>query len=388
MTFFLDIQQNLSSSLLLWSYFLLSIIISYFYQKTRVKHINNITQSQSVRTMNIFSQTVWILLIIIGPALAIGFRHHNVGADTLNYWVGYLSIGNTHSFVDAFETLGINRPVFFIFQYIIFKISNGNPTAFLIAMSVSTLFILVKALDKWILKISLPLALFVYYSIFGMQLLNQSRQLIALSIFLLATMYLIDKKKLKFIILIVIASLVHYSALIALILPLILNYRGSFGKLKKWIYYSLLLLSPFILYPILNFISNIIPSSYSVYFNNLTLNEIGLGLLLNILPIIIPIILFKKHLKEISSRFLVRVSLLVIPMRLAGYYSYYLMRMYYYAAIFIILLIPIIVRNIHSRSEKIVTLLFLICVCLVYYIVNFMIVNSDVMFPYISIFSD
>lgn len=203
MSFLNIIQQNINTAVLFWISCISSIITSYFYQRLRVKHID-----KSNRPITRVFRFFWIFLIVIFPSILIGFRHYSVGADTLNYWIGFLRLDQSESFFDYFQSSEITRPLFSVFQYVIFKVSNGNPTFFLFSIVFSTLFILVKALYRWILDLSMPMGLFVYYSLFGMQLLNQSRQLLALSIFFMAVTYLLKDGKGKFYFTLLLASLV------------------------------------------------------------------------------------------------------------------------------------------------------------------------------------
>lgn len=379
------IQQNMATALLFWTCFISSIIISHLYQKRRVKYING---SKIERPMSKILQVIWISFIVLAPTIIVGIRHFNVGADTFNYWIGFLNTNAEGTFFQNFKAHGLIRPLFFILQYLVFNIFGENPTVFLIFIAFITLYTLVKALDKWKMDLSMPFSLFVYYSIFGMQLLNQSRQLLALSIFFLAITYLMKNQRHKFYIYIGIASLIHYSALIGLIAPIIYFSKNKYSKIKKWIYYIAWALSPFLISPVLKLSSKFITGRYTVYFTDFTLNDIGFGLILNILPVFLPILLFKKYLKKDEDHFLIRVAYLTFPFRLAGYYSYFLMRLYYYGAIVMVIIIPVILKRVKYLSNKLFVSFIMILICIFYYIINYMYVNSNIMFPYYSIFTN
>ncbi|UMZ35645.1 EpsG family protein [Priestia megaterium] len=380
------LQQNVATATLFWGVFIISLVLAHIYQKVRVKRRTK--GEVYVRPINKVIQFLWVLLIIIGPALLIGFRQYSVGVDTYNYWFGYLRLNYVGSISEAYNTIGgSSRPLFFLIEYITFKLSNGNPTVFLIVIVFATLYIMVKALEKWIGKISLSLALLVYYSLFGMQLLNQSRQLLALSLVFLSISYLLEKKYKKYYLILLIGVLIHYTALIGLLFQLLSFQGGKFYSVKKSVYYSILIFSPVLLYPMLSLVSKFISSDYSDYLINISMDGLGFGLLLNILPVLIPILLFRGYLKNRSDQLLVRIAWLTFPLRLAGYYSYFLMRMYYYAAIMMVLIIPLSISRIKDKSSRHIAILAIVTMCFVYYIINYMYVNGNIMFPYRSIFS-
>lgn len=384
MDFINTIQQNMGTALLFWTCFMSSIITSQLYQKRRVKYSNG---SKIERPISKILQVFWISLIVLAPTIIVGVRHFNVGADTYNYWISFLNTEAEGTFFQNFKSSGLNRPLFFIFQYLVFNIFGGNPTFFLIFIAFITLYTLVKALDRWISEISMPMGLFVYYSIFGMQLLNQSRQMLALSFFFLAVTMLMKDNKRKYYLYLIISISIHFSALIGIIMPFIYFRRDKYNKLKKWMYYLVWAVSPLLISPVLSSLSRFMPQRYMIYVANLSLDEIGFGLLLNIMPVFVPLLLFNKYLRSHSSQFLVRVSYLTFPLRLAGYYSYYLMRMYYYGAIFVIILIPIILEQIRHKSNKILAFFIFVGLCMIYFIVNYLYVNNQVLFPYFTIFS-
>lgn len=328
---------------------------------------------------------IYIFLIIIGPAILIGIRDKYVGIDTANNWDGYLSLANSNSIVSAFTEYDYDRPLFFIFKYFNYLIFKENVTMYLINLAFITLYILVYALDKIKEKISIPLALFIYYSFLSMQLLNQSRQMLALSIVFLGIIYIKDRKIKKYILIILIATLIHPSAIVTIFFAF-LNFENKKNYLiKKRIYTLFYIISPFCIGFILKIISKFINGKYGAYVQEVSMSGIGMGLILNIMPIFIPIIIFRKYFVNKEYKYLLRISILSLLFRLLGYYSYFLMRMYYYSAIPIIIIIPLILKNIKTRNRKILYLIFIYTIFLFYYIVNYMYLNVSGVFPYLSI---
>lgn len=378
MIFFEVIQQNLATALLFWLVFLTSIAISNFYQKKRI--YTDGEGNISIRPISRIRKNFWTMLIIILPSLLIGFRSFEIGSDTMNNVVSYSLLAHEYTPIIRWD-----RVFDSFFRYCIFILSKGNPTFFLFAMAFVTLFILVKALDKWVDKISIPIALFVYYALFGMQLLNQSRQLIAVSIFFYAIPYLLERKYAKYLWYILVASLFHFTAFIGVFFALLYFKKGYFAPIKKVFFYIVWSLSPVLIYPLLLIIHRFIPSSYSGFIEIASYGGLGFGILVTIFPVVIPIFLYRRYIVDHATKYLTRIALLTYPLRFAGYYSYFLMRLNYYSSIFMVLVIPIIISNIKSKSKKKFATLVMIIILMIYYIVHYMYLYDGSMFPYKSV---
>ncbi|WP_300902906.1 EpsG family protein [uncultured Clostridium sp.] len=387
MEIFKSIEENLLTVIMFWSIFLFSILIAWIYQKKRVTYSSegNIV----IKKIDKVTDFLWVLIIIIGPSLLIGLRAYDVGADTSNYVNSYLNIEYYNSALENFKLSGMDRPLFWLLRHIVYILSNANATIFLCVMAILTLFILVKGMQKWIDKYSLPSMLFIYYCIFGMQLINQSRQMLALSIFFYSLYYLFQNKNKKYLLCILLAGLIHYTAFIGIIIYFLRFNDNGYLKFKQNIIYliviSMPIIIPFILPIIISVLSKVLPRSYRVYLNNITYTEIGWGLFLTIFPIVISIILYKKYLRCYFGQYLIRISVLAIIFRVAAYYSYFLMRMSYYGVIVVILITELIGSKFKLRSNKIIVKGSLYIVFMAYYILNYMHLYKDVFFPYYSI---
>lgn len=381
MDFLQTIQSNIYTALLFWSLFCISILISKLYQYQRLESDSN--GNMVIKKMTKMQKNIWTILIVLLPSLLIGFRSVDVGADTMNLVRGYSRLAYQNN-----PIILEDRILYSILSYGSFLLSNGNATFFLFATAFLTLFILVKALDKWIDQISIPFALFVYYALFGMQLLNQSRQLIALSIFLYAIPYLIERKHIQYFWFILIASLFHFTASIGIIFWFFNFKKSYYAPIKKGMFYMVLLLSPILLYPFLSLANRILPSSYRSYIEIATYEGVGFGLLVTIFPIILPIFIYRAYIVNHASQYLARIALLTYPLRFAGYYSYFLMRLNYFSSVLMVLVIPIILEEINTKSKKRLTTSFMILILITYYVIHYMYFDAGGMFPYKSILSD
>ncbi len=234
----------------------------------------------------------------------------------------------------------------------------------------------------------MPFALFIYYSYFGMILFDQARQLLVLSIVFYSIPYLCRKNYHEYFKYIIIASLIHFTALIGFIFPVLKFKKSKVYSMKKWIYLVLWIASPLLMTPFIQIMLLIMPSSYSHYLVDNTFGGLGFGLVLTLIPILLPILLFKKHLKDPVSDFLVRIALLSYPLRYAGYFSFFLMRLHYYSSIFSVLIIPLAVYNMNTKLKKRRALAVTFVIYAGYFIVNYICLDAGGVLPYRTFFME
>ncbi len=134
-----NIQENVISAIIIWMFFLSSIICSKFYQQERVKY--DLNGKLHIFRFNKWRKTLWTVAIVIGPSVLIGIRGFKVGADTHNYVQGYSRVVS-----GLMEIFPSKFPLFNLFRYAINIIANGNPTVFLFSMAFLTLFIFIRLL--------------------------------------------------------------------------------------------------------------------------------------------------------------------------------------------------------------------------------------------------
>lgn len=376
------IIENLNSGMIFVAVFLVSVIISKLYECKIKKYTND--GDVIIRKVSRPFQFLAITAIIIGPVLLIGLRNQYVGADTYNNCMSYLNVGNIN-FTSGLLSLNDSRVLYYLLQEIIYLLFRDNYTIFLIIIAFLTLYIFVLTITKWIDKISLPLSLFLYYMFFGGILLDQSRQMLAVSIVLYAY-YIFEKgSRKKYLFIICIAALIHFTALVGILFYFIDFKKNRLINIKEYIFYFICLISPIIAKPILTLIANLLPSKYAWYLTNLSF-EGGYGWIINIIPILIPIIILNKYYNNNYYNTFKRIIFLSFVFRIIGYYSFFLMRLYYYCAILAVYMIPYGLNSIKSNSKKRIIKKGIILLYLSYFIINFLGFDAGQIFPYRTIF--
>ncbi|MFK4786230.1 EpsG family protein [Fusobacterium sp. MFO224] len=374
--------ENLISSGPILIAFILSIIIAKFYQKFRLKQ--NYYGEIYVRKISNYKKFIWNFFIVIFPSIFLGIRGYNVGYDTHNNWINYLNVSNI-SLIKDFKEVGTSSPLFWIFRVLSYKIIGNNVSLYLILLSFLTLIIMTYSLEYWIKEISLPMSLFLYYSFFGLQLMNQSRQMLALSILLYALKFKIENKNKYYFLIIFLGMMIHYSAIIGIGFYF-LDFRKKNYKLKKKVYFVFFIAIIFLLPKLSFLLSKLMIVKYRYYFLNYSFNKFGFGFYLNVLPVIFPVVLLRKYDKTKKGDYLKRILYLIIILRLMGYCSYFIMRMYYYSAIVLIILIPMLLNKVKNRGNRKIIKVIIILIYASYYIVNYGYANSAQILPYYTIF--
>ena len=162
-----------------------------------------------------------LMFILIWISIIIGGRYE-VGTDWPNYLDLYYSILNygitfNSSIFNGYEPL-------YLMLNAIFAFFDLSPSIFFTGVALLQFVLLCKAVDN---KKIIPWVIFFFFTQLFAMSLNIQRQMIAVGFFLLATKYL-DKSKVVYLVLVLCATLFHYSSIILFPLVFINNHIFSF----------------------------------------------------------------------------------------------------------------------------------------------------------------
>ncbi len=326
-----------------------------------------------------------ILGIILPPVLLAGLRY-GIGIDYESYVINYNYIANNISFNIIFNFY--QEPLSMVI-YILAKLIFNDSVGFFLLSSFITILFVFLGIKKYKDKINLTVALFIYFMFYYGVSYNAVRQCIAVSIIFFAYQYVIDKKFIKYAIWIIIAGLFHKSAYIFMLVYFLCPRKETkYSKKIDLLYYAIIVLSPIIV-PIVVKIIPVITDFLGIY-SSYASKEIVVkyGFLLYIIPTLIPIFIFKKNILKENYRynFFIRVILLQIPLQFAANYIAYVDRIALYSSVVQIVLIPIMIKSIENIKMKKLITTGVIGWYLFYYVVMFIYLNSNVTYPYTSIF--
>ncbi|MDO4752893.1 MAG: EpsG family protein [Candidatus Saccharibacteria bacterium] len=211
----------------------------------------------------------------------------------------------------------------------------------------------------------LSYSLLAYCFIFLPFSLNGMMQGAAMSMVLLSSFYLLDKKYFKLATLLLLAILFHKSAL--LVLPhfaLFYIFRKKNKGYPKINMIFTILISVFILYFLNNFLMNNSPDFYSNYayiVRKISVERISLSTTIYYLPLVIFSILSKGKGKNDQISFQRNLLYTGIVYNLIGSSAQYLNRIALYFTIFSIIVVPIQIMKVENPKKKmILKILFII----------------------------
>lgn len=182
-------------------------------------------------------------------ALVAGLRKNTVGIDTMQYYTTFTEIGESSW---SFSEIRFEKGYCVVVKilHLLFK----NPQSLIICSSLFINFSIYKFIKNYSKNYLISILVFIFNNIY-FSYMNIMRQALAISIILLGIKYLLNKKYIKFIIVILLASLFHTVAIASIILIPIYMLKD-----KKILPYLILFagLLGFVLYrPLFNILGNI-----------------------------------------------------------------------------------------------------------------------------------
>ena len=374
---------NKKQSLILYSScYMVSILIALFYDsfRFRVKFGN--------KKIDTIFNLICCMIISLPVANVLGYRGTSTGYDTANYVMNYLNYGKENF---SWSKMLATDPGYYAITKISYILWNGNKHGGLWLMTFLTIWFVAISLSKVRGKGALPIGLFTFYMIFGLNMGDQSRQLLSLSIMMLGIDKLLNGQTKRFIFYVIIATTVHLSSILSLVL-LLLNYfdkiennylKIHINNIKIKLSYIFLILSSLGLLAIMLFSISIIyryiPSHYKYVLDAaITQGHLGLKWVLDTMPIIIMMILSNWWAK--SKKIVDRGPWYTIVFRISGYSSYFLMRIMYIPYYVGIFTVSNNFTKINNKNYKMLFCLISIVLLIAYfYLDNFILDEHNMM---------
>ncbi|MBR2614403.1 MAG: EpsG family protein [Clostridia bacterium] len=299
-----------------------------------------------------------LFLILCGLLIVfvVGFRHVNVGTrDTETYWKMYENAMNSSS-LKAFLTNHKVFETFFLFSECLFSFFLWalakiipNPQ---ILIFITSAFVTISVLC-FIFKHSknTMLSVLMYICLGAMTFnMNGMRQAVAIAICLFAYGFAKDKKLIPFLLIVLIATLVHKSAIFFVVVYFVPYFKLN---LKSCLFFALLVIA-FIL----------LSDRLAVLFDSFTGEDYGEGesfssggyitLLIYILTIIFAFITAKNNKDDKSFSMALFITILGCSLFFARYISTQIYeRMSYYFFYGVILLLPQSIETLKDKDKKV-----------------------------------
>jgi len=325
------------------------------------------------------------IIAIMIPSIVAGLRDFNIGVDVLVYGKNiFYSAVNSKSLLSFLNTCDADL-LYEVFNYIISRITN-DLNMFLFFMELFNIVLIYITLYRNRNKNKIWIGLLIFFCFFYNRTFNLLRQSMALSVIFFGTYYLDNKKNLKFIISVIIASLFHSTAIICLIMiPIKLI---SEMESKKRIVYSLCIIILF-LFSILNYDNilavlintNLISSKMTYYISNKQFEFYIIETFIKILLLFVWIIFLRQKDDKRDKYHLLIVVISILLFQLRGFADYADRIGFYFEYMYFI----IYSKNVKiNKKNKMISKLLIIIISVVYWIYKYIIMNSCNTFPYTS----
>ncbi len=358
--------------------FAISLGLCYVYEK-------------KVKTSDLKNKLLWTFLIL-GPTIALASFRYGIGIDYFEYERNFYQDKLAGGF-----SYFIKEPLNFLLMQMIYWICPHSVAMFFV-YSLLTMVVFFKAIEYYKDRISITLALFIFYMTYYLVSYNIIRQMLAVIIIFYGMRYIFEKKFWKYFLCVILAGMIHKTAYLMIIVYFFCDENlGFLQKIKLFtkpkmseniqsiIIYIIIGGLPFLLVPIVPKIISVL-GIYRTYLDRKT--SMSFKFLLYVLPILTLVLANRKRiLKENKQNdFFIRMLILQIPFQLMGGMIKYMDRFSLYTAIVQTILIPILYKNLEMNKRHNGIKFLIIGWYIFYFVVMFVSLNSNGVMPYQTIF--
>lgn len=328
--------------MILYFIFLIYIYLSFFNEVLMNKLFNN--QYNLGENKNFFRIGAMALTILF-----LGLRYEN-GWDYMQY---YYTIQN------YLETNIVSRGEFANNFFIYFARILGSPIYFFLGNALIQLILISKTLSKYSENYWISMIFYITFPLFFLNSFSVVRMFTAISITFFGYKYIVERKPIRYFILIILAAGFHMTALLAIIF-----YPLSLIKVKRLTIILVLFLGTFTLSFANLFVTKYFPV-YLVYLNKSGVQEGTKAIYVFLLIGLFILIYFDRFIKNnFSAMFYLFGLLIYIAFLGYGTVSH---RLSLYGTIYSTLLIPKIINFFPKRIKYLIILFFLIFCLIMFY---------------------
>lgn len=371
--------------------YLSSLFFIMIAEKYRVLLVNN---QSSQRFLTNLPYLLLILIALLIPAILAGVRDYSVGTDVLVYgnaWFNRAFTVDYKTYVEWATSSSIGSGYAFL-NYVVSRFSD-NPHVFYFIYNLLENILIFLGIKHFRGNINVTLGMATYYFLFFNVLLNILRQGMALALIVWGLKYVVDKKFVKYILVVAIATLFHSTAILAVVIYLVywvFNDVKDMSILKDLVSLSIIMLI-LLLFTQLTTILNshwLLSDRYQAFVSSSNVRGGFLGHLLLCIPILVLYVLNLIYNKKFSGMdksfsYLVLVTTL---MSIFNIYSSNLSRVTLYFDFLFIIMIPYIVKNGLPRikwKNTDIELVLVIIYLFIYWWLIFVIMQSGETVPFI-----
>lgn len=324
-----------------------------------------------------------IIMAIVIPSVFAGIRY-NVGTDYQNYYWTFEQIRNTETkeLLSKENTFNMDKGFVMITKPLSKIFDNRALFGIWGAIIIS---IIIYSLLKKYRTYNVTFIYFAFLLLYYFFSFNILRQVIALSIIFLAISYVFENKPIKYFVLILIASLIHFSALLAIPIWFLWDHKNNkaIKSIKKWGILTLVLLITIFWQNILQNLAafNIVPIiKYSGYLAGT--DHANMSFIIKLIIVIIMITL-RKSIRKDNGAIDLFILMFVIGtiFDFTGYYSSFIKRSAIYYSIVEIILFSRI-DLVTTRESRWITRIIVIALIIAYFTISTLILKQGGLIPY------
>lgn len=338
--------------------FLISYILTIILCSTYFSYNKSICKSKAI-------SVILLILTTIPFSYLCAKRSEYTGYDTLNYINGYLDMkyGIIVSDDGSFNFL------FKILRLVTYTIFGDNIFIWLFLLSFLALLIFnysFSLISKRVFAYSSTCLLFLLY--LSPIMLDQSRQFISVALVGLAYIFFKQGFVKKFIFTIVISTFIHESSILFIIFPLLANVK----IVKKYSYVLpfIFIISIFFVNYLTNEIVAYLPDKYEYIKGQTGVQTSGFGWIIDLFPLFFILLFYYKYrtIVDRNNLPLEICALSALPFRMAGYTSYFVMRLSYYGEVIGLILFCELLSHTNKRKAIILIIISILIFSLRWYI--------------------
>jgi hypothetical protein len=312
---------------------------------------------------NLRDRKIIILICSFGLLLIASLRSESVGKDVENY----LKFFELLNYID-FNTLlkEIRYENGFIYLSKLISLITENAQIFIAILSIIILAGPINLIYKYSKNPSMSFIFYVTMTFFAFSL-SGLRQALATSIVLFAYDYLVKRKLVKFVAIVLFASLFHSSIIIFLIAYPIAHRRITTGNM---IFYSTIFIILFILKKVL--LGLIINQFFEQYSYTLSSSN-SITYMLTMILVLISGLFYYKRIMIINPNAITLYNMLIIAVfvQLFGMESSNIVRLSELFYIFVIIFIPEVIESFSDKAVKVISYILVLTFILIQFIYIF-----------------
>ncbi len=362
-------MENIISLILYFVFFLISLFWIYVYQKGKYSKKYELTL-----------QILFTLPIIILQGL-----RYDVGTD----YQSYSELAQKFSENDqVYTNWFINEPIFLYMAKVCYMLFNSAVGYFFID-SILMNYLLIKLTTPWKHEISLVRFYFMFYLVCLPYFFNAERQGIAVIMVWIAFNCLNNNEYKNYFIWIIIAVLVHNTAIVGLVFFVYKIVEGFKRKFWKYVIIMCSLMIPFVFNTLAVFIlgKGTVFGKYSKFMNNITAESTNLNLYYWLVFAGVLLFLFREIDEQsyTKSEILLFICLQLVSFILNRYINYGF-RLSYYFQIGVMYSYSYVIKKMHSKIKRIIYDSFFAGLLLFHFIYKYYLQGNSEIFPYKFVF--